>query len=250
MLNFKKDNGVSGGTDIDADAHPPMPKSGFDTWRMLNKVASSPSIFCSGGLLAHFGKDSFRLTNHAHKCIDKGVVGSINCSTRREVFGRFPIQHGPDVGLSGRQVAPMWIGLVSLREEIEEFGSVGALGGSPSAPNRSSGSSFSSNGSMPPNATAEAGGSDSPLVLTPLTRCSPSPELDDLSWLNAGVPKYKGQIVLSDSEEEPKGAEVEADSNVPARGETDDVVMVDVPASNSSDPEDYELKDHLSTVKL
>ncbi|KAF3447910.1 hypothetical protein FNV43_RR08617 [Rhamnella rubrinervis] len=41
---------------------------------------------------------------------------------------------------------------------------------------------------------------------------------------------------------------MEAGSNVPARGEADDVVMVNAPASNSPDPEDCELKDLLSTI--
>ncbi|KAF3432510.1 hypothetical protein FNV43_RR27250 [Rhamnella rubrinervis] len=45
-----------------------------------------------------------------------------------------------------------------------------------------------------------------------------------------------------------EGEGIEVGSSVPARGETDDVVMVNVPASNSPDPEDYELKDLLPTI--
>ncbi|KAF3442873.1 hypothetical protein FNV43_RR16791 [Rhamnella rubrinervis] len=77
----------------------------------------------------------------------------------------------------------------------------GCFGWIPEYPNGSLGSGFSSNDSTPPNAATEAGGSDSPLVLTPLARRSPFPELDDLSWLHVGALKYKGQIVLSTQEE-------------------------------------------------
>ncbi|KAF3457427.1 hypothetical protein FNV43_RR02085 [Rhamnella rubrinervis] len=139
-----------------------------------------------------------------------------------------------------------------LFTEIEEFSNLDALGYSPSTPTRSPDSEFSSNSSMPPNAAAGAGRSDFPLVLTPLAQHFPSPdlktELDDLSWINIGTPVHRGQIILSYSEVEVEGEGIEAGSTVPAEGETDDVVVVDIPASNFPDLKDYELKDLLSTI--
>ncbi|KAF3434615.1 hypothetical protein FNV43_RR21700 [Rhamnella rubrinervis] len=38
MIVFKIENGVSGGADIDASAHPPTPKSGIDLWKMINNT--------------------------------------------------------------------------------------------------------------------------------------------------------------------------------------------------------------------
>ncbi|KAF3443408.1 hypothetical protein FNV43_RR13090 [Rhamnella rubrinervis] len=119
-------------------------------------------------------------------------------------------------------------------------------GGSPSAPTKSLGSDFSPNGSTPPNIATGTGGNNSPLALSPLAQRITSPdsetELDDLSWLNTGAPVCRRQIVLLDSEVEVEGVRMEVGGSVPAERETDDVVMVDVPASNSSNLDDYKIK--------
>ncbi|KAF3443377.1 hypothetical protein FNV43_RR13059 [Rhamnella rubrinervis] len=76
---------------------------------------------------------------------------------------------------------------MGLDEARYDFQGIDGCGFDFSAPTRSSGTGFSSNGSLPPNTVVETSGGESPLVFTPLARRFPSPDLesekDDLSWL-------------------------------------------------------------------
>ncbi|KAF3445868.1 hypothetical protein FNV43_RR11045 [Rhamnella rubrinervis] len=245
----------------------------------LSWVASALSLLCSGGMLPYLGKYSFQLGDQIclHiKYLRQRVIGSINCSVKGGKFleasyptwagrwlltrlveytpGLWHIRQPPGFSyvdcsgsvlaghgkMSSNRDATHILGAFNaptlirhpgkLFAEMKEFSNLGVLGGSPSALTRSPDNGFSSNDSMPPNAAVETRGSDSPL------------------WLNASAPVRKGHIILSDFEVEAEGEGIEVGSSVPVGGETDDVVMVDVPASNSPDLEDYELKDLLSTI--
>ncbi|KAF3438285.1 hypothetical protein FNV43_RR21046 [Rhamnella rubrinervis] len=106
---------------------------------------------------------------------------------------------------------------------------------------------FSSNGSSSPNTVTRTSDGESPLVLTPLAQCFPSPkseiEQDDLPWLTKGASVRGEQVVLSESEMEVENVGMVASSGIPIGAKGDDAVMVDAPAPISLELVNYELKD-------
>ncbi|KAF3458015.1 hypothetical protein FNV43_RR02678 [Rhamnella rubrinervis] len=89
-----------------------------------------------------------------------------------------------------------------------------------------------------------------PQDLTPLAQRFSSPSLetkqDDLSWLTKGAPE--GTNYLLDFEVEGEEVGVVASGSTPTGVKVDDRVITATSTTNSSEPENYELKDLLSNI--